>query len=124
MARNRISSHGDLLESLRGQADTLLSDQVAPALSNAASTAAAPFRLALDYLPAVVDLMASLGRRTSRAAGQVRQEAMAPVQQYLPARARLQPYLVGAVVAGIGYFAFRVWQDQRRRRPRAQRTVM
>ncbi|MBC7800839.1 MAG: hypothetical protein H7Z10_09470 [Gemmatimonadaceae bacterium] len=118
MAQNRIPSHGDLLEDLRGQADTLISDRIAPALSNAADTAGAPFRQVLEYLPAVVELMASLGRRTSRAAGQARQDVLAPLQQHLPASSRVRPYLIGAGVAALGYVAYRVVQDQRRRRSR------
>ncbi len=106
----RSVSHGDQLSDLRAQASALITDRAAPALSDAAASAAVPLRQALSYLPAVVEyggLMLQAFRWAKR-----RGQPDARVPQHRPPRrglgARLRRYIVPVSVLGIGYALYRV----------------
>ena len=118
--RPRPISHGDRLSELQAQASSLLTDRVAPALSGAASSAAAPVRQAMDYLPQIAEYAMLLGQFV-----QSFRERRKPATDVAPARnpkpgwaARARPYVIAAGVLGIGYAAYRA---QRRSRPAGRR---
>ena len=112
----RRISHGDRLSELQAQATSLLTDRVAPALSGAASSAAAPMRQAMDYLPQIAEYAMLLGQFV-----QSFRERRNPAADVTPARnlkpgwaVRARPYVIAAGVLGLGYAAYRA---QRRSRP-------
>ena len=130
MALNTVARsllHDTQLGDLRTRASALMSEQVIPAASQAATAAAAPFRGALDYLPLLLEYagpVLQLFRRTQDRVQDAGAQAIDTVRDqrglFTNVARTARPYVIGAAVLGASYVVFRlvrVAQREHTKRP-------
>ncbi len=122
--------HDSQLGELRERASALVSEQVTPAVSQAATTVAAPFRSALDYLPLLAEYAGPILHLLRSTRGQVEDagaQAMETVRHGRGFRARMlaavQPYVIGAAAVGACYVAYKIARPGRRLASRSARSA-
>ena len=101
------------LDGLRRQAEAVIQDRVAPALSSAASEAKGRLDQWVSFLPVILDWAEPFLSR-ARSAAPVYAKAIPSARSLRPAR-RMEPYYAAALICGSAYVLYRISVRRRSR---------